>query len=64
MGNQHAGRVGLFLRVGDFDEARARMHSHGVAFDGEPRDEPYGKVAVFSDVSGNRWDLLGPPTRK
>jgi catechol 2,3-dioxygenase-like lactoylglutathione lyase family enzyme len=60
IGHQFAGRVGLFLRVDDFAEAYDRMLSNGVEFVTEPRDEPYGRVAVFRDVSGNRWDLLGP----
>jgi len=59
IGAQYAGRVGLFLRVDDFEAARRRMLDHGVEFVTEPRDEPYGRVAVFSDA-GNRWDLLGP----
>ena len=37
-----------------------RMVAHGVQFRGEPRREPYGRVVVFSDIAGNRWDLLGP----
>ena len=53
--------MGLFLRVEDFEEARRRMLDHGVSFLTEPRDEPYGRVAVFVDVAGNSWDLLGPP---
>ena len=61
IGRQFAGRVGLFLRVGDFDAARRRMLDHGVEFVTEPRDEPYGRVAVFLDLAGNSWDLLGPP---
>jgi catechol 2,3-dioxygenase-like lactoylglutathione lyase family enzyme len=61
IGHQFAGRVGLFLRVDDFDGAHRRMLEHGVEFVTDPRDEPYGRVAVFLDVSGNRWDLLGPP---
>lgn len=61
-GNQFAGRVGLFLRVDDFEESRQRMLDHGVVFVTEPRNEPYGRVAVFLDVEGNRWDLLGPST--
>ena len=60
VGVQFAGRVGLFLRVDDFDAARQRMLDHGVEFVTEPRDEPYGRVVVFVDVAGNRWDLLGP----
>ena len=61
VGRQFAGRVGLFLRVDDFDAAYERMRAAGVEFAGEPRSEPYGRVVVFVDVAGNRWDLLGPP---
>ena len=60
VGNQFAGRVGLFLRVEDFPVAHRRMREMGVQFVTEPRHEPYGQVAVFLDVAGNRWDLLGP----
>jgi catechol 2,3-dioxygenase-like lactoylglutathione lyase family enzyme len=60
VGGQFAGRVGLFLRVEDFDAAYARMRAAGVGFVTEPRTEAYGRVAVFTDVAGNRWDLLGP----
>ncbi|MFC9999339.1 VOC family protein [Nocardia sp. NPDC127526] len=60
IGEQVAGRVGFFLRVADFDGAYRRMVGAGVEFVTEPRDEDYGRVAVFIDVSGNRWDLLGP----
>jgi catechol 2,3-dioxygenase-like lactoylglutathione lyase family enzyme len=60
VGRQHGGRVGFFLRVDDFDTEHRRMRSAGVEFVTEPRDEPYGRVAVFEDVAGNRWDLLGP----
>jgi catechol 2,3-dioxygenase-like lactoylglutathione lyase family enzyme len=59
-GDQFAGRVGLFLRVDDFDTAYQRMLTHGVTFTQPPRSEPYGRVAVFRDVAGNLWDLLGP----
>ena len=59
IGRQFAGRVGLFLRVEDFDAAYERMRAAGVEFVGEPRAEPYGRVAVFTDIAGNRWDLLG-----
>lgn len=60
IGQQFAGRVGLFLRVDDFAASYQRMKAAGVEFVTQPRTEPYGQVAVFSDVSGNRWDLLGP----
>jgi catechol 2,3-dioxygenase-like lactoylglutathione lyase family enzyme len=60
VGNQVAGRVGFFLHVDDFDAAYQRMTSAGVRFVTAPRTEPYGRVAVFLDIAGNRWDLLGP----
>lgn len=60
LGNQFAGRVGLFLRVDDFDATQARLAAAGVVFVSPPRDEAYGRVAVFEDIEGNRWDLLGP----
>jgi predicted enzyme related to lactoylglutathione lyase len=63
VGNQFAGRVGLFLRVDDFDGSYQRMTAAGVRFVSPPRQEPYGKLAVFLDLEGNRWDLLGPDTR-
>jgi catechol 2,3-dioxygenase-like lactoylglutathione lyase family enzyme len=59
VGDQFAGRVGLFLRVDDFETAHARMIAAGVRFVSAPRVEPYGQVAVFLDIEGNRWDLLG-----
>jgi catechol 2,3-dioxygenase-like lactoylglutathione lyase family enzyme len=59
VGNQFAGRVGLFLRVDDFDATYERMAAAGVTFVTTPRIEPYGTVAVFLDLEGNRWDLLG-----
>jgi catechol 2,3-dioxygenase-like lactoylglutathione lyase family enzyme len=60
VGEQFAGRVGLFLRVDDFASAYERMVAARVEFVSAPRVEPYGQVAVFRDLEGNRWDLLGP----
>ncbi len=60
IGDQVAGRVGFFLRVSDFEGAYRRMLDGGVQFVTAPRSEPYGQVAVFLDIAGNRWDLLGP----
>jgi catechol 2,3-dioxygenase-like lactoylglutathione lyase family enzyme len=60
VGKQAAGRVGFFLHVEDFDAAYARMASAGVQFLTAPRTEPYGRVVVFLDIAGNKWDLLGP----
>ena len=60
VGRQAAGRVGFFLQVDDFDAAYQRMSTAGVRFTGPSRSEPYGRVAVFLDLAGNKWDLLGP----
>lgn len=59
VGRQFAGRVGMFLRVDDFDATFARMTAAGVQFVREPSVQPYGRLAVFLDCEGNRWDLLG-----
>jgi histidine triad (HIT) family protein len=58
-GRQWASRVGLFLRVHDFDGTLARIRAAGLTVEGEPRQEAYGRVVVFHDPFGNRWDLLG-----
>ena len=63
-GEQFAGRVGMFLRVDDFETAYQRMVAAGVRFVSQPRDEPYGRLAVFLDLEGNRWDLLGRDPRR
>jgi len=60
VGGQAAGRVGFFLHVEDFGAVYARMAGAGVQFVSTPRTEPYGRVAVFLDVAGNKWDLIGP----
>ena len=60
VGNQTGGRVGFFLRVDDFDAVYGRLADAGVEFATAPRTEPYGRVVVFTDIAGNRWDLLGP----
>ena len=59
VGRQFAGRVGFFLRVDDFNATYERLVANGVVFVSPPRLEPYGHVAVFLDLEGNRWDLLG-----
>ena len=60
VGQQFAGRVGLFLRVDDFEASYQRMTDAGVRFVSSPRNESYGRIVVFMDLEGNRWDLLGP----
>jgi lactoylglutathione lyase len=60
VGNQAGGRVFLFLRTDDFWRDYQDMRSRGVLFLETPREESYGTVAVFQDLYGNKWDLLGP----
>jgi len=60
VGNQTGGRVFLFLQVDDFAARYEAMRASGVTFCEQPREEPYGMVAVFEDLYGNRWDLLQP----
>jgi catechol 2,3-dioxygenase-like lactoylglutathione lyase family enzyme len=63
VGNQFGGRVGLFIHVEDFDAAYRRLKDAGALFDEEPREEPYGRVVVFRDLYGNRWDLIEPASQ-
>jgi len=58
VGNQTGGRVFLFLETTDFAADYARLSARGVQFAEEPRHEVYGRVAVFVDLYGNRWDLV------
>jgi catechol 2,3-dioxygenase-like lactoylglutathione lyase family enzyme len=60
IGDQTGGRVFLFLETDDFERAYAVFRKRGVRFTETPRSERYGKVAVFLDLYGNRWDLLQP----
>eukprot|EP00048_Salpingoeca_helianthica_P009935 m.142419 g.142419 ORF g.142419 m.142419 type:complete len:134 (+) comp14974_c5_seq1:3916-4317(+) len=61
VGKQMGGRVGFFLNTEDFDADHARMKGQGVHFIEEPRSMEYGKVVVFEDLYGNRWDMIGKP---
>jgi catechol 2,3-dioxygenase-like lactoylglutathione lyase family enzyme len=60
IGNQTGGRVGFFLETDDFARDFAAFTASGVTFLEAPRHEPYGSVAVFEDLYGNRWDLIQP----
>lgn len=60
IGQQTGGRVGFFLETDDFARDHAAMLEKGVEFKETPRHEPYGTVAVFADLYGNLWDLIGP----
>ena len=60
VGDQTGGRVGFFLETDDFARDHAAFTANGVHFLEAPRHEPYGSVAVFEDLYGNRWDLIEP----
>jgi len=60
IGNQTGGRVFLFLYTDNFWRDYERYNAQGITFVREPKDEPYGTVAVFKDLYGNLWDLLEP----
>jgi catechol 2,3-dioxygenase-like lactoylglutathione lyase family enzyme len=60
IGRAAGGRVGFFLHVTDFATTHATLMARGVMFREQPRHEPYGTVAVFEDLYGNGWDLIGP----
>ena len=58
IGNQTGGRVAFFLYTDNFERDHARMTQEGVAFVEQPRDEDFGRVAVFADKYGNKWDFI------
>lgn len=60
IGDQTGGRVGFFLETDDFARDHEGFISRGVRFLEPPRHEPYGTVAVFEDLYGNKWDLIEP----
>ena len=60
VGNQTGGRVFLFMHTDDFQRDYEAMRTRGVRFCESPRDEPYGRVVVFEDLYGNKWDLIEP----
>jgi catechol 2,3-dioxygenase-like lactoylglutathione lyase family enzyme len=60
IGNQTGGRVFLFLFTDDFWRDFRNYQGKGVVFIREPKEEPYGTVAVFRDLYGNQWDLIQP----
>ena len=60
IGNQSGGRVFLFLQTDNFWRDYKSMQAAGIEFAREPKEEPYGTVAVWQDPFGNRWDLLEP----
>ena len=64
VGDQTGGRVFLFLSTDSFWRDYHEMRAAGVRFVRQPKVEPYGTVAVFEDLYGNRWDLIEPTRKK
>ena len=62
VGRQAGGRVFVFLETDDFARDHAALVARGVSFVREPEEEPYGRVAVFEDLYGNRFDLIQQKT--
>ena len=60
IGNQTGGRVFLFLHTDDFRRDYDAYRTEGIEFIREPKEEPWGTVAVFKDLYGNQWDLIQP----
>ena len=60
IGNQAGGRVFFILKTDDFDRDYAKFKQAGIEFLEEPRREAYGRVVVFRDAFGNKWDLIEP----
>lgn len=60
VGRQSGGRVFLFLSTDDFWRDHAAMTAAGVHWVRPPSRADYGTVAVFEDLYGNHWDLIGP----
>ena len=58
IGRQTGGRVFLFLRTDDFWRDFNEMRASGINFIREPKEAPYGTVAIFEDLYGNLWDLI------
>lgn len=60
IGNQTGGRVFLFMATDNFDRDFANLKKHDIKIVREPSEEVYGRVAVFEDLYGNKWDLIEP----
>ena len=60
VGNQSGGRVFLFLNTDDFERDYKNLISKKITIIREPSDEAYGRVLVFADLYGNKWDMIGP----
>ena len=58
VGKQAGEGVLMILQTADFDQSYQRMRDNGITFTEQPRNEPYGKVVIFKDLYGNKWDLI------
>jgi len=60
VGNQTGGRVFLFLHTDDFERDFQNLLDNQIEIVRQPSKEEYGTVAVFKDLYGNLWDMIGP----
>ena len=63
IGNSTGGRVGFFMYTTNFDETYENYKARGIEFVEQPRQETYGRVVVFKDRYGNKWDLIESQTK-
>ena len=60
VGNQTGGRVFLFLHTDNFERDYQNLLDNEIEIVRQPSKEEYGTVAVFKDLYGNLWDMIGP----
>jgi uncharacterized glyoxalase superfamily protein PhnB len=58
IGNSTGGRVGFFMYTTSFTQTYESYKAKGIDFIELPRKETYGRVVVFKDKFGNKWDLI------
>jgi catechol 2,3-dioxygenase-like lactoylglutathione lyase family enzyme len=60
VGDQTGGRVFLFMYTDDIDVYEIRLRKEDIRIVRGPVTESFGKVIVFEDLYGNKWDLIQP----
>lgn len=60
IGSQSGGRVFLFLHTDNFERDFQSLKNQKIKIVREPVTEVYGRVVVFEDLYGNKWDLIEP----
>lgn len=56
--DRHWTPVHLDLLVADLDSALDRAIAAGAVLEAEPRDAPYGRIAMIGDPLGHGWCLI------